>query len=43
LINDETLPDFIKRKHPRKGKKKKGARTKVHANKQPKRGKATKR
>jgi hypothetical protein len=28
--NDETLPNFMKRKHPRKGeKKKKGARTKV--------------
>jgi len=27
--NDETLPNFIKRKHPRKGEKKKqGARTK---------------
>jgi len=35
--NDETLPNFIKRKHPRKGEKKKqGARPKVQANKQPK-------
>jgi hypothetical protein len=42
LINDETLPKFIKRKHPRKGKKNnKKARTKVHANKQRKRGKGT--
>jgi hypothetical protein len=37
-IGDETLPNFIKRKHPRKGEKKKqGARTKVHSSKQPKR------
>ncbi len=37
-IGDETLPNFIKRKHPRKGEKKKqGARTKFHSNKQPKR------
>jgi hypothetical protein len=37
--NDETLPNFIKRKHPRKGEKKKqGARTKVQASKHPKRG-----
>jgi hypothetical protein len=36
---DETLSNFIKRKHPRKGEKKKqGARTKVQASKQPKRG-----
>jgi hypothetical protein len=36
---DETLPNFIKRKHPRKGgKKKQGARTKVQASKHPKRG-----
>jgi hypothetical protein len=36
--NDETLPNFIKRKHPRKGEKKKqGASTKVQASKQPKR------
>jgi hypothetical protein len=35
----ETLPDFIKRKHPKKGEKKKqGARTKVQTNKQLKRG-----
>jgi hypothetical protein len=35
--NDETLPNFIKRKHPRKGEKKKqGARTKVQASKHPK-------
>jgi len=33
------VPNFIKRKHPRKGEKKKqGARTKVQASKQPKRG-----
>jgi hypothetical protein len=32
---DETLPNFIKRKHPRKGEKKKqGERTKVQASKQ---------
>jgi hypothetical protein len=39
--NDETLPNFIrkKKKHPRKGEKKKqGARTKVQASKQPNRG-----
>jgi hypothetical protein len=37
--NYETLSNFIKRNHPRKGKKKKqGARTKVEASKQPKRG-----
>jgi hypothetical protein len=37
--DDETLPNFIKRKYPRKGEKKKqGARTKVQASKQPKRG-----
>jgi len=31
---DETLPNVIKRKHPRKGEKKKqGARTKVQASK----------
>jgi hypothetical protein len=37
--NDETLPNFIKRIHPRKGEEKKqGARTKVQASKQPKRG-----
>jgi hypothetical protein len=36
---DETLSNFIKRKHPRKGEKKKqGTRTKVQASKQPKRG-----
>jgi hypothetical protein len=36
-IGDETLPNFIKRKHPRKGEEKKqGARTKFHSNKQPK-------
>jgi hypothetical protein len=39
MMNDETLPNFIKRKHPRKGEKKKQrARTKVQASKQPKRG-----
>jgi hypothetical protein len=38
-LHDETLPNFIKRMHPWKGKKnKQGARTKVQANKQPKRG-----
>jgi hypothetical protein len=36
---DETLPNFIKRKHPRQGEnKKRGARTEVQASKQPKRG-----
>jgi hypothetical protein len=36
---DETLPNSIKREHPRKGQKKKeGARTKVQAGKPPKRG-----
>jgi hypothetical protein len=36
--SDETLPNFMKRKHPRKGEKKKQrARTKVQANKQLKR------
>jgi hypothetical protein len=35
----ETLPNLIKRKHPRKGEmKKQGARSKVWARKQPKRG-----
>jgi hypothetical protein len=38
-LDDETLPDSIKRKHSRKGEKKKqGASTKVQASKQPKRG-----
>ncbi len=42
--NSETLPNFIKRKHPRKGEKKKqGARTKVQASKQPKKRRVTKR
>ncbi len=37
--SNETPPNFIKRKHPRKGEKKKqGARTKVHVSKQPKWG-----
>ncbi len=37
-IGDETLPNFIKRKHLRKGEKKKqGTRAKFHSNKQPKR------
>ncbi len=37
--NDETLPNFIKRKHPTKGEKnKQRARTKVQAREQPKRG-----
>jgi len=36
---DETLPNFVKRNHPRKGEKKKQrARTKVQASEQPKRG-----
>jgi hypothetical protein len=40
----ETLPNLIKRKHPRKGEmKKQGARSKVWASKQPKRGGATRR
>jgi beta-lactam-binding protein with PASTA domain len=35
-LSDETPPNFIKRKHPRKGEKKKqGARTEVHVSKQP--------
>jgi hypothetical protein len=39
VVFDKTLPTFIKRQHPRKGdKKKQGARTKVQASKQPKRG-----
>jgi hypothetical protein len=34
---DETRPNFIKRKQPRKGEKKKqGARTKVEVSEQPK-------
>jgi hypothetical protein len=38
-FNDETLPNFTKRKHPRKGEKKKQrARTKVQASKQPNTG-----
>jgi hypothetical protein len=38
--DDETLPNFMKRKHPRKkGREKEpGARIKVQASKQPKRG-----
>jgi len=37
-VTDETLPNFDKRKHPRKGEKKKqGARTKVQGLKEPKR------
>jgi hypothetical protein len=41
VVFDETPPTFIKRQHPRKGEeKKKGARTKVQASKQPKRGEA---
>jgi hypothetical protein len=36
-IHVETLPNFIRRKHPRKREKKKqGTRTKVQAGKQPK-------
>ncbi len=40
FLIDETLPNFKKRKHPRKGegKKKQRARTKVQASRQPKRG-----
>jgi hypothetical protein len=40
LSIDETLPNLIKRKHPKKGreKKKQRARTKVQASKQPKQG-----
>jgi hypothetical protein len=39
VLNDETLPNFIKRKHPRKGEKQKQTRrTKVQVNKEPKRG-----
>jgi hypothetical protein len=36
VIYDETLPNFIKRKHPRKGEKKKqqGPRARVQASKQ---------
>jgi hypothetical protein len=35
--DDETLPNFIKRRHPRNGEKnKQRARTKVQASKQPK-------
>jgi hypothetical protein len=34
MLNDETLPNFIKRKHPRKEEKKKPrGRTKVWASK----------
>jgi hypothetical protein len=37
--DDETLPNFIERKHPRKGEKRKpGAETKVRASKQPNKG-----
>jgi hypothetical protein len=37
-VTNETLPNFKKRKHPRKGEKKnKGQRTKVQGSKQPKR------
>jgi hypothetical protein len=37
-VRDEILPNFLKRKHPRKEEKKKqGARTKVEDSKQPKR------
>jgi hypothetical protein len=40
---DETLPNSIERKHPRKGEKmKQGARTEVWARKQPNKGRATK-
>jgi hypothetical protein len=39
VLNDGTLPNFIKRKHPRnEEKKKQRAKTKVQASKQPKRG-----
>jgi len=43
---DETLPNSIERKHPRKGKgekMKQGARTEVQASKQPNKGRATQR
>jgi hypothetical protein len=44
FLNHETLPNFIKRKHPRNGEKKKqGARTKVQPSKEPKRGGPTRR
>jgi hypothetical protein len=37
-FNDETFPNFIKRKHPRKGEKhKQTTRTRIQANKEPKR------
>jgi hypothetical protein len=37
--DEKPLPNFIKRKHPRRGEKKKqGARTKVQASKQPNKG-----
>jgi len=39
LSVDESLPNFIERKHPRKGEKRKhGASTEVHAIKQPNKG-----
>jgi uncharacterized membrane protein len=43
VLSDETLPNFIKRKRPRKGEKKKqGARTKVNSPKEgPQGGKGT--
>jgi predicted PurR-regulated permease PerM len=44
FLNHETLPNLIKKKHPRKGEKKKqGARTKVQPSKEPKRGGPTRR
>jgi hypothetical protein len=43
LQNDETLPNFIERKHPRKGERRKqGARTKVQVSKQPNKGRVSK-
>jgi len=38
-IDDETLPNFIKKKHPRKGEERKqGARIEVQASKEPNKG-----
>ncbi len=39
-VSDEILTNIIKRKHPKKGKEKQGARTRVNASKQPKRGRS---
>jgi hypothetical protein len=44
FLIDETLPNFKKRKHPRKGEKKKQrARTKVQASRHPQKRHATER